>query len=281
MTGEEMLATFRARVEALRSGLEAETVLVEGDRQRLRDEIVALGRDVESTIGELERLKEEVRPLVERYRERFARAPAAAAAQRVDHLGGATYRERGWSALAGGEYERALDQLRRAVELEPGEPAGLVLLAWAHLRLGGTREARALLAEALRLDPASPLGLTVLAAADLADGGHQEAIDTLSSVLRDGGDRTANLYARLHLGRACAAAGRYDEGAAALRRALEMAPNFTEAWWELGLLHEAERRPELALEAWGAGGENRFNPWGDRCREAAERLASEGGSGPD
>ena len=49
------------------------------------------------------------------------------------------------------------------------------------------------------------------------------------------------------LGSALLEAGRYDEAIAALRRATELAPNYTAGWYNLGLAYARSMRPEQAI----------------------------------
>jgi tetratricopeptide (TPR) repeat protein len=286
---------FQERLEQVRSALDSlPPAPTPGERDLLRDSILHLARDVERAIAELEALKESIRPLVARYQELFPRSAAAPAPTgepteapgetprtsqapaRIDHLGASTYRERGWSALAGGDYVAADRELRRAIQLDPKAPGTLALLAWTRLRLEDSESARPLLDAALDLDPLHGIARMCLGQAYLHVDRLDEAQAILEEVIADAGDRTAILYAHLYLGLVYARRGIVTEADASLRRALELGPNLTEAYWELGRLHHAEGRDDVALAAWRAGGANRFNSWGEQCRVAVQRLEGDG-----
>ncbi len=263
---------YRARLERLQKDLTVAGWGANEDRTRLRDEIVGLYKEIERAIAELEALKEDVRPLVERYKEIFRSPPPAPSAVRIDHLGSSTYRERGWSALAGADYERAIRELERAVELDPESTSSLVLLAWAYLRTSDLDKAREILDEAIRKNPDHSLARTCLGYLRLLEGQFAEAIESLAAVVHEGTDSTATLYASLYLGMVYSEREMYRDAQTFFERALALGPNLTEAHWELGRSYEKEGRMDLALQAWRTGAANRFSPWGERCREAVERL---------
>jgi tetratricopeptide (TPR) repeat protein len=243
-------------------------------REDLRAEILALFHEVEGLIEELQAVKQEVRPLVERFRELYPAAPKEARTVRVDHLGASTHRERGWSALAGGDAERARRELERALQLAPGEAATSILLAWALLELGEVDAAEAHLEAAASGDD-HPMRAVVLGLLKTRRGELQGAAETLAPTVSPGTDRTARMYGYLYLGLAREELGQHREAQGCFRSALELGPNLTEAYWRLGHSHRREGRTELAVEAWRAGGENRFSPWGERCREEVQRIGPE------
>jgi tetratricopeptide (TPR) repeat protein len=267
-----LLEDYRERLGRLSAELDTVEALAPVERVRVRDEIVALFRDLERTIAELEVLKSGVRPLVDRYKQIFPRGAEAAQPLRVDHLGSSTYRERGWSALAGADYPRAVRELEKAVGLDPDNAANLCLLAWAYLRQDDLVRARSLLDQVLARQPNHPLGRTNFGYLRFREGSSAEAIENLAVVVRDGTDATATLYANLYLGIVYSERDMHRDAQTFFRRTLSLGPNLTEAYWELGRSYEREGRIDLALETWRAGATNRFSPWGERCRAAVERL---------
>jgi tetratricopeptide (TPR) repeat protein len=278
MMTEPTPETPRERLERLRAELESDLMLTSDERIRIRDEILGLFREVEAQIAELEEVKEGVRPLVERYRELYSRPEPPRAPARVDYLGSSTYRERGWSALAAADYERALRDLEKAIELDPESPSNLALLAWTYLRLDEPRKAQLLLDEVLARDATHRTGRMCMGFLKLHLREYDRALHYLGPIACDGTDQTASMYANLYLGMVHVEQGMYLEAQTFFRRALELGPNLTEAHWEMGRSHQREGRDDLALEAWKAGAENRFNPWGERCREAVAHLEARGAS---
>jgi len=248
------------------------------DRDGLRQEILTIARETEALIEELEAVREEIRPLAERYRQIFPARPPSGETARIDHLGASTHRDRGWSALASGEPDRARGELERALERAPGDAGTLVLLAWALLEMGDVAGAGDRLATAREADPDHPLGQVVQGMLLLRQGAVEEAADILARAVASGTDRTAGMYGYLYLGIAREERGRPRDAQACFRRALELGPNLTEAYWQLGRSHHREGRHPLAIEAWKAGAQNRFSPWGARCGEEIEGLG--GGSSP-
>jgi len=270
------LEELRRRVAAAAAQLAEESP---SNREALRTEILSLFRDTEGLIEELQTLKAEIRPLAERYRALFPAPLDGTPLVHVDHLGSSTFRERGWSALAGGDAARARRELERALELAPGEPASTVLLAWALLKLGEIRSAETHLRRVLRRDPDNEMARVVLGCLQLRQGAPGEAAETLSSFVSSGTDRTALMYGYLYLGVAHEERGSSRQAQGCFRRALELGPNLIEAYLRLGHSHEREGRHELAMEAWKAGADDRFGPWGERCREAIGRLDGDVTSG--
>jgi tetratricopeptide (TPR) repeat protein len=278
MSEEITISSLRDRVARIEGALANAAGEEAADRDALRGEIVAIFRDTEHLIEELNGIKVAIPALVERFKETFPKAAPPAGPARVDHLGSSTYRERGWSALAGGDDERAIRELRRALELAPGEPSSAILLAWALGRSGQLAEAIEMVAAVLAADPESTRGRLVAGYLYMREARFAEAIEHLAPVARSGTDRTAALYGNLYLGMLYSDREMYRDAQPFFLRALELGPNLTEAYWELGRSHFNEGRPDLAMEAWRAGGSNRFNLWGERCRDAAERLAAAGGA---
>lgn len=268
---------YRERLERLRQDLDVADWSGGEDRARVREEIIALHRELESVIAELTEVKDELRPLVERYKEIFRAPPTTQSAVRIDHLGSSTYRERGWSALAGADYERAVRELEKAIDLDPESNSSTALLAWAYLRMNELDRGREMIERVISRQPDHGIARTCLGYLRMLEGRFAEAIESLAAVVHEGTDSTATLYASLYLGMVYSERDMHRDAQAFFKRALALGPNLTEAYWELGRSYEREGRADMALEAWRTGAANRFSPWGERCGEAADRL--EGGSG--
>ena len=273
------LASLRDRVEALRRRLDVPAS--EEERAPLRDALVSLVREIDATMNSLRELRESMKPLAERYKHLYPRPVPESAHQVVDHLGATTFRERGWSALAAGAYEEAVQQLRGAIDRDPAEVAAMAMLAWTYLHLDREVDAGKILERALTKDPHHPLGRTIAGLAHLRGGRLEQAVAVLRTVTEEDStrDRTARMYAHLYLGVALTQSGRPGEGCASLREAIGLGPNLTEAFWELGRVHASEGEQDLALEAWRAGAANRFSGWGERCRAEVERVEQEMAAG--
>lgn len=260
----EALAELARRLRA-----EVETAGFTGSPEEIREQLLELGREIESRIVALQEIRENLRPIAARYRAIYR----AAGPERRDHLHAQTERERGWTALSGGEPAVALEHLRRALDLDPDDPDSQALLAWCRASLGELAVAEALVQELLRYHPAHAIGRVVAGLIEIGRRRFEAAVTPLAAVLDGGTGSTAGLYALLYLGVACAGMGRLAEARAHFRRALEEAPNLTEAYWHLGHCYHADGRLDLAREVWRVGGENRFSGWGERCRVAASRQA--------
>jgi tetratricopeptide (TPR) repeat protein len=278
MTADELLETLDARYARIEGELDRAGA---GERERVREEIVGLFRETEHTLERLSAFKERIRGLVERYKSLAASVPPPPPAperSRVsDHLGSSTYVERGWSAIAGGDHERAVKELERALELAPDDPEAESLLGWAQMLGEQYDEALFTYQKVLMKDPRSALARVNLGYICLKKGIFGEAIEHLSSALRQDTDRKARLYAHFYMGLVYLEREMYDDARTFFRRTLELGPNMLEAWWEMGRTHYLEGDAAAAAEAWRTGvGTNRFNIWGERCGKALEELEAGG-----
>ncbi|CAN5774498.1 hypothetical protein BH23GEM3_BH23GEM3_04700 [soil metagenome] len=272
MSTPDFLAELRARYDDLLTGLDAaeESGRPATEREQLGKEIVDLFRETEGLLLRLIGFKEEIRILVGKFKALPVPAPQPS---RVDHLGSSTYLERGWSAIAGGEYEQAVRALRRAMEFAPGEPAAQVLLGWALMLRAEYDEALGLFQQVLARDPGNQIAWANLGYICLKKGIFGEAIEHLSRVLRTDSDRKATLYANFYMGLLYLEREMYTDSKSFFARALEAGPNLIEAWWELGRACYLEGNTEEAVTAWRKGMQaNRFSIWGDRCARALVRM---------
>jgi tetratricopeptide (TPR) repeat protein len=275
MSGQPMLEGLHERYRRLLEALEAAMAADAAggpppERNAIRTDIVALFRETDSLITELQAFKEQIRELVSRFK---SLPPLPAHPTRVDHLGSSTFLERGWSAIAAGEYEQAVRALRRSLELAPDETAAEVLLGWALMLQDEHDEALSLFQHVLARDPKNLMARANLGYICLKKGIFGEAIEHLSRVLRAGTDRKASLYANYYMGLLYLEREMYADARSFLLRALELGPNLTEAWWELGRACYLAGSPGDAADAWRRGAEaNRHGIWGGRCARALRAL---------
>lgn len=285
MTAPEWLAAYRAELEALRLAL-ADSI-GPGEREHLKARMMTLYRQADAAIGELHQLKDELRSLVDRYKQVAAppgeSAPADSEARlvpRKDRLGASTFIEKGWHLISLGDHAGAVQALRRALDLAPGDDQAEALLGWALMLQENYDEAMATLARVLERDPANTLARVNLGYICLKKRIFGEAIEHLSRVIRQDTDRKATLYAHYYLGLVYLEREMFTDAAAFLDRAIQLGPNLVEARFELGrALWFADRRDE-ARSAWAQGASaGAFSPWAARCRQLLE-LVNVGGEVP-
>src|SRR2546422_2848209 len=133
------LPALRSEYEEIARRLESVTGGAE--REAVKREIIAYFKQVDSLIGELSALKEEVRKLVDRFKQVSASTAEASApeftgtrpAVHADHIGASRFIEKGWSLISLGDYAGAIQALHKALQLSPGETQAESLLGWAQM----------------------------------------------------------------------------------------------------------------------------------------------------
>lgn len=291
MSHEAYFSELRARRESLAralSDVDPERWPVE-ERARIKREIAELYREAESALAELGAIAGEVRSLIDHYKVIAAVAAPHAAPEptttglaparprRADHLNSSTHMERGWSAIAAGDYAKATQELTRALELTPDDPRALGLLGWAQMLREEYDEALFSFQKVLIREPDDALARVNVGYICLKKGIFGEAIEHLSRAIRLDTDRKATLYAHFYLGLVYLEREMYADARGFFARALELGPNLIEAYWELGRAFYLEGDHAGAVDAWRKGWQtNRFNLWGERCGEAASRVEAGG-----
>lgn len=209
-----------------------------------------------------------------------ARASSGTRPVKEDHLGASTFIEKGWHGIAHGDFAAAENSLRMALKLAPSDGQARALFAWAVMRQGRVDEALAILDELLGRDPMNALARATLGYLCMRKGLLREGHDHLSRAATQMRDPKAALYGCFYLGllygqqRDVAEAERY------FRKTLSLAPNFIEAYYELGRTFWFAGEKTQAENVWKAGnGANRFSDWGKRCAEAI-RLVKTGKEPP-
>lgn len=255
-------------------------------RAQVKKRLTALYRQADAAAAELGRMKEEMRALVERYKQTAAPERAAAPIPEVrpaptqDRLGASTFIEKGWHLITLGDHAGAVQSLRRALELAPGETQAEALLGWALMLQERYDEAMATFAHVLEKEPSNTLARVNVGYICLKKRIFGEAIEHLSRVIRQDSDRKATLYAHYYLGLVYLEREMFTDAAGFLERAIQQGPNLVEARFELGrALWFAGRRDE-AKAAWSVGAAaGSFSPWSARCRQLLE-LVNVGGEVP-
>ncbi len=150
----------------------------------------------------------------------------------------------GETAFETGDLEVAAVAFRRVLDLRGQHHETLIYLGTVLSDLGRFDEAEMYLREALEQEPASFLPSFTLGALDVVRGDHRVALEHLADALRvDEVPQAWYLTGVCHL-----ALGRPGKAIAALRRAVELAPNFEEAVYQLGIAYLRRGWTRLALE---------------------------------
>lgn len=192
---------------------------------------------------------------------------------REDHLGASTFVEKAWNLIAHGDFTGAQKALETARLLAPSDRRARSLMGWAQMRQGKLDEALATLDEVLAEEPMNGLARTSLGYVCLRKGLHREAQEHLTRATRQARDPKAALYGWFYLGMLHGDLRNVVEAEQCFRRTISLAPNFVEAYYELGRALFMAGEVAEAEKAWRGGvAANRFNVWGRRCAEAIRQA---------
>ena len=281
---ETWLTTLRNQFQEIETRL---GVAQGADRETVKRDIIALFKRVDGALTDLGQMKEDIRGLVERYKQGNAAGPATAPqftgarpAVHADHLGASTYIEKGWSLISLGDYAGAIQSLDKALSLAPGDVQAQSLLGWAQMLHEDYDDALGTFSRVLMKEPANALARINVGYICLKKRIFGEAIEHLSKAIRLDNDRKATLYAHYYLGLVYLEREMYEDAQTFFRKTLKIGPNLIEAHFELGrALWFAGRRDE-AMQTWAEGHKaNKFNPWAKRCKEMLD-VAAAGGEVP-
>jgi tetratricopeptide (TPR) repeat protein len=257
-------------------------------RDTVKRDIIALFKRVDGALTDLGQIKEDIRELVERYKQASTVADTSPAPQftgarpavHADHLGASTYIEKGWSLISLGDYGAAIQALEKALTLSPGAVEATSLLGWAQMLNEDYDDALGNFSKVLMKEPANALARINVGYICLKKGIFGEAIEHLSKAIRLDNDRKATLYAHYYLGLVYLEREMYDDAQTFLRKTLKLGPKLIEAYFELGRALWLAGEREEAVQVWTEGYKaNKFNPWAKRCQEMLD-VASAGGEVP-
>jgi tetratricopeptide (TPR) repeat protein len=281
---EPLIGGLRGQFQDLESRL---TAAQPGEREAVKRDIIALFKRVDGALSDLGQMKEEIRGLVERYKQGQAAGPATAPqftgarpAIHADHLGASTYIEKGWSLISLGDYDGAIQALDKALALSPGDVQAQSLLGWAQMLHEDYDDALGTFSRVLMKEPANALARINVGYICLKKRIFGEAIEHLSKAIRLDNDRKATLYAHYYLGLVYLEREMYEDAQSFFRKTLKLGPNLIEAHFELGRALWFAGLREDAMQTWAEGHKaNKFNPWAKRCKEMLD-VAAAGGEVP-
>ncbi len=188
---------------------------------------------------------------------------------REDHLGASTFIEKGWNLIAQGDFKAAQQALETALMLAPSDTRARSLMGWAQMRQCNFDEALATLDRVICDDPMNGLARASLGYVCLRKGLVREAEDHLGRASAQTRDPKAALYGWFYRGMLHSSMRDLVPAEECFRKSISLAPNFIEAYYELGRAYFSAGEIADAHKTWRAGqAANRFNVWGRRCGEA-------------
>jgi len=278
----EQQQSLRDRYRAIEARLVP--TLAGAEREAVKQDIIALFKAVEAQLADLTALKDEVKSLVERWKQQGtapSQAPQFTGEKPVvhaDHIGASTFIEKGWSRLSLGDYAGAETALSRALELSPNDPQSEALLGWAQMLAEKYDDALLNFSKVLMKQPANALARINVGYICLKKRIFGEAIEHLSKAIRLDNDRKATLYAHFYLGLVYLEREMYEDAMNFFRKTIVLGPNLIEAHYELGRANWFNGDRDAAVAAWREGfAANKFNPWGKRCAEMLTLVEQGGG----
>ncbi len=283
---DEYVTALRARYDQINALLDQAQAPAE--LEAAKQDIIAFFKHVDGILGELGALKEEIRQLVDRYKQLAAEKTAATAPEfsgekpvvHADHIGASTFIQKGWSLLSLGDYPGAIQALSRALELSPNEIEAESLLGWAQMLGEDYDAALGTFQKVLMREPANSLARINVGYICYKKRIFGEAIEHLSKAIRMANDKKAILYAHFYLGLVYLEREMFEDAESFFQKAIELGPNMTEAFFEMGRAQWFAGNTDVARATWQAGvTTSKFSPGGKKCQRMLQVVDS-GGAPP-
>ncbi|HYK10002.1 MAG TPA: tetratricopeptide repeat protein [Gemmatimonadales bacterium] len=273
------VVALRAQYDTIARKLD--TAKAAAEQEAVKREIIGFFKQVDGLLGDLGQLKEDIRQLVEKYKQVSASTAEASApeftgtrpAVHADHIGASTFIEKGWSLISLGDHAGAIQALQKALALSPGETQAESMLGWAQMLHEDFDDALATFQKVLMKEPANSLARINVGYICLKKKIFGEAIEHLSKAIRLDNDKKATLYAHFYLGLVYLQREMQEDAVTFFQKTLKLGPNLIEAYYELGRAYWFGGEQAQAKQAWQDGFKaNKFNPWGKRCQEMLEAV---------
>ena len=270
-----LIAALRGEYDTIAKRLAAPDTSA-AERDALKRDIIAFFKRVDAQLTELGQLKEDIRALVDRYKQLSGPATGGTTPEftgprplvHADHIGASTFIEKGWSLISLGDHAGAIQALHRALELSPGDIQAESLLGWAQMLHEQYDDALATFSRVLTKEPANSLARVNVGYICLKKRIFGEAIEHLSKAIRLDNDKKATLYAHFYLGLVYLQRDMHEDAQTFFEKALALGPNLIEAYYELGRAHWFAGNQDRARQIWEEGFRaNKFNPWGKKCED--------------
>jgi tetratricopeptide (TPR) repeat protein len=276
---EGIVGPLRATYDQIAKTLDSAQAADQKDQ--VKKEIITLFKTVDQAITDLTGLKEEIRVLVDRYKqiaqgESGSQAPQFTGVVPVmaDHIGASTFIQKGWSLISLGDYPGAVQALGKALTLSPGDTQAESLLGWAQMLNEEYDDALQTFQQVLTKEPANSLARINVGYICLKKRIFGEAIEHLSKAIRLDNDKKATLYAHYYLGLVYLEREMYEDAQTFFKKTIALGPNLLEAYYELGRAFWYGGDQAEAKRTWEEGFKaNKFNPWGKRCKETLDLVA--------
>lgn len=271
---DELVSALRAQYDAIAARLDRAGATA-AEREGVKNEIITFFKHVDAQLAELTRLKEDIRVLVDRYKQVAAEEKDQTAPEftgqrpaHADHIGASTFIEKGWSLISLGDHAGAIQALQKALQLAPGDTQAESLLGWAQMLHEEYDDALASFSKVLTKEPSNSLARVNVGFICLKKRIFGEAIEHLSKAIRLDNDKKATLYAHFYLGLVYLQREMYEDAETFFEKALGLGPNLIEAYYALGRTRWFAGDRERARRTWEEGfSANKFNPWGKKCEE--------------
>ncbi len=159
-----------------------------------------------------------------------------------------TFIDKGWNAIAKGNYEEAIDILEKAKELAPNNTKVLTLLGWAYTQIGKYDDALFLYQKILTIEPENTLAMKDMGYICYKKGIYGEAIEHFARVLKINNNPTATLYTLYYMGLVYLDREMFDDAEEFLKKAIEKGPNLQEAYYHLAITYERKGEIDKSIE---------------------------------
>ena len=168
-----------------------------------------------------------------------------------------THYHLGWAYFRAGDFQGAIPEYSKAVELHPTEPMYRDAMGTALMHTGRLDGAIVQFEEALRIDPKFTESRNNLASAYLLKGDLEKARAALNEVLKDPFYATPQ-YAYYNLAKIYEREGKIDQAIWEYRRALDIDRDYVDAHNSLGVLYLHQGKVDLAIDKFTEA--TRLNP---------------------
>ena len=279
---ESPINALRNEYDGIAQRLDA--ALTHGERDAVKAEIIHFFKQVDTLLGDVGQLKEDIRVLVDKYKQLQAASSAEAAAPdftgvrpavKADHIGASTFIEKGWSLISLGDHDGAIQALQKALTAVARRNRRRNRCSgWAQMLHGDYDDALSTFQKVLMKEPANSLARINVGYICLKKRIFGEAIEHLSKAIRLDNDKKATLYAHFYLGLVYLNREMYEDAQTFFQKTLKLGPNLIEAYYELGRAFWFGGDQEQARRSWDEGHKaNKFNPWGRKCEETLALVA--------